>query len=61
VSSCYPVVKTLLHREISFEDLDEEAGIITRAWELSKRILIYCLYVNSIMNFSFVIAPGNCF
>ncbi|XP_062191405.1 protein ENHANCED DOWNY MILDEW 2-like isoform X2 [Phragmites australis] len=31
-----------LPREISFEDIDEE-GIITRAWELSKRILIYCL------------------
>ncbi|CAO2188932.1 unnamed protein product [Urochloa humidicola] len=28
--------------EISFEDNDAE-GIITRAWELSKRILIYCL------------------
>ncbi|XP_062196409.1 protein ENHANCED DOWNY MILDEW 2-like isoform X2 [Phragmites australis] len=31
-----------LPREISFEEIDEE-GIITRAWELSKRILIYCL------------------
>ncbi|KAL6842480.1 hypothetical protein ACP4OV_027715 [Aristida adscensionis] len=31
-----------LPREISFEDNDE-LGIITRAWELSKRILIYCL------------------
>ncbi|PUZ51084.1 hypothetical protein GQ55_6G145200 [Panicum hallii var. hallii] len=31
-----------LPREISFEDIDAE-GIITRAWELSKRILIYCL------------------
>ncbi|XP_015695945.1 protein ENHANCED DOWNY MILDEW 2-like [Oryza brachyantha] len=31
-----------LPREISFEDNDAE-GIITRAWELSKRILIYCL------------------
>jgi len=28
--------------EISFEEIDAE-GIITRAWELSKRILIYCL------------------
>ncbi|TVU06566.1 hypothetical protein EJB05_49787 [Eragrostis curvula] len=28
--------------EISFEEIDE-AGVITRAWELSKRILIYCL------------------
>nr|CAB3482714.1 unnamed protein product [Digitaria exilis] len=32
-----------LPREISFEDIGAE-GIITRAWELSKRILIYCLY-----------------
>ncbi|OEL26184.1 Protein ENHANCED DOWNY MILDEW 2 [Dichanthelium oligosanthes] len=31
-----------LPREISFEDIDA-LGIITRAWELSKRILIYCL------------------
>ncbi|CAN6173836.1 unnamed protein product [Urochloa humidicola] len=31
-----------LPREISFEDIEEE-DIITRAWELSKRILIYCL------------------
>ncbi|KAL6644237.1 hypothetical protein ACP70R_015845 [Stipagrostis hirtigluma subsp. patula] len=31
-----------LPREISFEDIDE-LGVITRAWELSKRILIYCL------------------
>ncbi|KAF8675577.1 hypothetical protein HU200_047646 [Digitaria exilis] len=31
-----------LPREISFEDIGAE-GIITRAWELSKRILIYCL------------------
>ncbi|XP_012702493.1 protein ENHANCED DOWNY MILDEW 2 isoform X2 [Setaria italica] len=31
-----------LPMEISFEDNDAE-GIITRAWELSKRILIYCL------------------
>ncbi|KAG8087097.1 hypothetical protein GUJ93_ZPchr0010g10774 [Zizania palustris] len=31
-----------LPREISFEDIDEQ-GIIIRAWELSKRILIYCL------------------
>ncbi|RLM85862.1 uncharacterized protein C2845_PM04G16980 [Panicum miliaceum] len=29
-------------REISFQDIEEE-DIITRAWELSKRILIYCL------------------
>ncbi|KAF8712051.1 hypothetical protein HU200_028883 [Digitaria exilis] len=31
-----------LPREISFQDIEEE-DIITRAWELSKRILIYCL------------------
>ncbi|RLN03789.1 protein ENHANCED DOWNY MILDEW 2-like isoform X2 [Panicum miliaceum] len=31
-----------LPREISFEEIDSE-GIITRAWELSKRTLIYCL------------------
>ncbi|TVU11145.1 hypothetical protein EJB05_44712 [Eragrostis curvula] len=31
-----------LPREISFEDIDDE-DIITRAWELPKRILIYCL------------------
>ncbi|KAL6838985.1 hypothetical protein ACP4OV_031212 [Aristida adscensionis] len=31
-----------LPREISFEDIEEE-DIIMRAWELSKRILIYCL------------------
>ncbi|CAL4998121.1 unnamed protein product [Urochloa decumbens] len=31
-----------LPKEISFEENDAE-GIITRAWELSKRILIYCL------------------
>ncbi|WVZ64093.1 hypothetical protein U9M48_013662 [Paspalum notatum var. saurae] len=30
-----------LPREISFEDTEED--FITRAWELSKRILIYCL------------------
>ncbi|XP_072148269.1 protein ENHANCED DOWNY MILDEW 2 isoform X2 [Setaria viridis] len=30
-----------LPREISFQDIEEEE-IITRAWELSKRILIYC-------------------
>jgi len=41
----------LFHREISFEDIDAE-GIITRAWELSKRILIYCLYVNILVEFS---------
>ena len=34
----------LFCREISFQDIEEE-DIITRAWELSKRILIYCLYV----------------
>ncbi|CAN6204060.1 unnamed protein product [Urochloa humidicola] len=31
-----------LPREISFQDIEEE-DIITRAWELSKRILIYCM------------------
>ncbi|CAL5080641.1 unnamed protein product [Urochloa decumbens] len=31
-----------LPREISFKDIEEE-DIITRAWELSKRILIYCM------------------
>lgn len=31
-----------LPREISFEAIEEE-DVITRAWELSKRILIYCL------------------
>ncbi|KAF0895444.1 hypothetical protein E2562_012452, partial [Oryza meyeriana var. granulata] len=31
-----------LPREIAFEDSENE-DIITRAWELSKRILIYCL------------------
>jgi len=32
----------LFCREISFQGIEEE-DIITRAWELSKRILIYCL------------------
>ena len=32
-------------REIPFEDSDNDEDIITRAWDLSKRILIYCLYV----------------
>lgn len=31
-----------LPREISFDEIEEE-GVIIRAWELSKRILIYCL------------------
>jgi hypothetical protein len=34
----------LFHSEISFDE-NEEDDIIIRAWELSKRILIYCLYV----------------
>lgn len=35
----------IFFREISFEEI-EEMGVIIRAWELSKRMLIYCLYVN---------------
>ncbi|XP_066390009.1 protein ENHANCED DOWNY MILDEW 2-like isoform X2 [Miscanthus floridulus] len=31
-----------LPREISFDEIEED-GVIIRAWELSKRILIYCL------------------
>ncbi|KAM0864881.1 hypothetical protein ACQ4PT_043646 [Festuca glaucescens] len=30
-------------REIPFEDSDDDEDIVTRAWDLSKRILIYCL------------------
>ncbi|CAM0950878.1 unnamed protein product [Alopecurus aequalis] len=32
-----------LPRDISFEDSDNNEDIVTRAWDLSKRILIYCL------------------
>ncbi|KAM0867441.1 hypothetical protein ACQ4PT_042030 [Festuca glaucescens] len=32
-----------LPREIPFEGSDDDEDIVTRAWDLSKRILIYCL------------------
>ncbi|KAM0918749.1 hypothetical protein ACQ4PT_008651 [Festuca glaucescens] len=32
-----------LPRKIPFEDSDDDEDIVTRAWDLSKRILIYCL------------------
>lgn len=45
-----------IDREISFEDIEDE-DIITRAWELPKRILIYCLYVtySRIIFFVFIV------